>query len=101
MQEEFEEIAMHMLVSNKIQITINKPFLVDILQKFFLDNGERFIVEYIPDYYTSLIKFRNSSDKLLCLYDELNAYKIPIIKCIHYFDDEFYIKSLINLNLKY
>ena len=88
MQDEFEEIATHMLVVNKIQIAINKPFLVDILQKFFLDNGEKFIVEHISDYYTSLIKFRNSSDKLSCLYDELKAHKIPIINCIHYFVSE-------------
>ena len=107
MQYEFEEIAIQMLlsnISNKIQekhVSINKPFLVEILQKFFLDNGEKFIMDYIPDYYTSLVKFRNSSDKLSCLYDELKANKIPILTCIHYFEDDFYLKSLINLKLNY
>jgi hypothetical protein len=101
MQVEFEQIAIYMLTSNKIQIAINKPFLIDILQKFFLDNGEKFIMEYIPQGYTSLMKFRNSSDKLLCLYNELKANKIPIINCIHYFEDDFYLKSLFDLKLNY
>ena len=107
MNYEFEQIASEMLYSNiceKIQekhIEINKTFLVDILQKFFLDNGEKYLMEYTIDSYSSIIKFRNSSNKLLCLYHELKANNIPIIKCINYFDDDFYLKSLINLKLNY
>ena len=107
MEDEFKEIAINMLHSNiseKIQekhLEINIPFLVDILQKFFLDNGEKYLMEYTTYSYSSIIKFRNSSNKLSCLYDELKANKIPIIKCINYFDNDFYLKSLINLKLNY
>jgi len=38
---------------------------------------------------------------LSCLYNELHAHKIPLITCVNYFDDDFYLKSLINLKLNY
>ena len=107
MENEFKQIATQMLYANiseqikATHIEINKPFLVDILQKFFLDNGETFLMEHIPDYYSSIMEFRNSSNKLLFLYQELKENKIDLLKCINYFDDEFYLKSLINLKLNY
>ena len=58
-------------------------------------------MEHITDYYSSIMEFRNSSNKLLFLYQELKENKIDLLKCINYFDDEFYLKSLINLKLNY
>jgi hypothetical protein len=102
MNHEFDEIATEMLRKiNDKHFSINKPFLIDILQKFFVDNGEKFIVDHIADWHSSIIKFRISIDKLSCLYNELHAHKIPLITCVQYFNDDFYLKSLINLKLNY